>query len=172
MHIDARKRLAASQLELVRALVGNEIAPAEFDGPRIQAAADALLLKRSRSVAHAWPGLARSLGPAFDERFALYASSKFIRHEGGPLADGREFAHELAREGALADDAVLEALAFDLRYDVSLEGALARRGISFRGALLKQSLRLIIAIRLPLLGERWFSVPLKIFLQHHASGSV
>lgn len=162
MHIDARKRLAAAQLELVRALVSNEIAPAEFDSSRIQATADALLLKRAHSVAHAWPGLARSLGPAFDERFALFAQSGPIAQGGGPLADGRAFARAVSRAGALAEDAALETLAFDLRYRVNSERIIARRGFSFGAALLKQSLRIIVGIRLPFLGERWISVPLKI----------
>lgn len=162
MHTEARKRLAAAQLELVRALVSNEIAPAEFDSSRIQATADALLLKRSHSVAHGWPGLARSLGSAFDEHFAAYARSRPIVHEGGPLADGRAFARALARAGVLADEAALETLAFDLRYLVSSERVIARRGVSFGAALLKQSLWFVIAIRLPLLGERWINVPLKI----------
>lgn len=162
MHTDARTRLAAAQLELVRALVGNEIAPPEFDRLRIQATADALLLKRSHSVARAWPRLARSLGPAFEECFAQYARSRPILQEGGPLADGRAFARALARVGALADDAALEALAFDLRYRVSAERVIARRGFSFGAALLKRSVRFVIAARLPLCGERWISVPLKI----------
>lgn len=162
MHTDARKRLAAAHLELLRALVRDEIAPAEFDSSRIQTTADALLRKRSHSVANAWPRLARSLGSEFDERFALYARSRPIVQEGAPLADGRAFARTPARAGALADEAALETLAFDLRYHVSSERVIARRGFSFGAALLKQSLRFIIAIRLPLVGERWISVPLKI----------
>ena len=159
---DARKRLAAAQLELVRALVSNEIMPAEFDSARIQATADALLLKRSHSVAHAWPGLARSLGSSFDERFAVYARSRPIVQEGGPLADGRAFARDLARAGDVPDATALETLAFDLRHRVSSDRVIARRGFSIGAALLKQPLRFTIAIRLPLLGERWISVPLKI----------
>jgi len=162
MHTDARKRLAEAQLELVRALVSNEIAPAEFDSSRVQATADALLLKRSHSVAQAWPGLARSLGSAFDERFALYARSRHILQEGGPLTDGRAFARTLARAGALTDEAALETLAFDLRYHVSPERVIARRGFWFGAAVLKQSLQFTIAMRLPLFGERWINVPLKI----------
>src|SRR6185503_7314713 len=88
MHTDARTRLAAGQLELVRALVGDGIAPEGFDGPRIQAAAGALLQKRAHSVARAWPDLARSLGSAFDERFARYARSRPIFQGGGPMLDG------------------------------------------------------------------------------------
>ena len=135
---------------------------AEFDSSRIQATANALLLKRARSVAHAWPQLARSLGAAFDERFAQYGESHPIAQEGSPLADGRAFARSLHRAGALADEALLETLRFDLRYRVRSERVIARRGFSFGAGLLKQSLRFVVAFRLPLLGERWLNIPLKI----------
>ena len=162
MHIDARKKLAAAQLELVRALVGRESATAEFDSSRIQATANTLMLKRARSVAHAWPELARSLGAAFDERFALYGESHPTAQEGSPLADGRAFPRSLRREGALADGALLETLRFDLRYRVRGEKVIARRGFSFVAGALKQPLRFVVALRLPLLGERWLNIPLKI----------
>jgi hypothetical protein len=51
MHIDARMKLAAAQSELVRALVGNEIAPGGFDGSRIQATAEALCCLARGSLA-------------------------------------------------------------------------------------------------------------------------
>ena len=162
MHTDARKKLAAAQLELVRALVARESAPAEFDDARIQAAAHSLRLKRARAVAHQWPRLARSLGPAFDDRFALYAESQSTVQESGPLADGRAFARVIERAGALADEAALEMMAFDLRYRISRERAVARQGFSFGARRLKQSHRFVIAIRLPVLGERWLNIPLKI----------
>jgi hypothetical protein len=162
MHTDARTRLASSQLELVQALVGNGAKPAEFDASRIQATADALLLKRTHSVARSWPSLARSLGPAFDERFSNYARSRPPLHDGGPLADGRAFARAVAQDVALADDAALEALLFDLRYRISEERVVARRGFFFGLAQLNQSQRLVIGIRLPLFGERLINLPLQI----------
>jgi hypothetical protein len=145
----------------LRALVGNEIAPDGFDRARIQAAADALLLKRAHSVARAWPELARSLGPTFDERFARYARSQPMLQGVGPMLDGRRFAHLLAREGHLADDASVEVLAFDARNRVNGIGVAARRRIWIGAAFLRRSVRLIIAIRLPLFGERWINLPLK-----------
>ena len=162
MHIDARKKLATAQLELVLALVGRERATAEFDSARIQAAANALLLKRARSVAHAWPQLARSLGAAFDERFAQYGQSHPIEQQDSPLADGRSFVRWLRRAGSLADEALIETIRFDLCYRVRSEKVIARRAFSFGAGLLKQPLRFVVAFRLPLLGERWLNIPLKI----------
>ena len=160
MHTDARTRIAADQTGLVRALVGNGIAPKGFDGSRVQAAAGALLLKRAHSVARAWPSLARSLGPKFDERFAEYACSRPTL-QSNPMLDGRAFARVLAGDGRLDDDAAAEVLAFDVRHRASGDRILARRGIWIGAALLRHSRRLNIAIRLPLFGERWISVPLK-----------
>lgn len=159
---DARKRLAAAQLELVRALVERKRAPDGFNNSRIQAAADALLRKRARAVAHAWPQLVRSLGATFDDRFTLYAQSRAPAQADEPLADGRAFARALERAGALADEAKLETLAFDIRYRAKDEKAIARRGFSIGAIRLKKSFQFVIAIRLPLLGERWFTIPFKI----------
>jgi hypothetical protein len=161
MHSDARTRLAAEQLELVRALVGHDAMPAEFDSSRIQATTEALLHKRSHSVARVWPALSRSLGETFEDRFARYARSRPLP-EGGALADGRVFARTLCPLVSLADEAKLEVLAFDLHHRVRPDGAIARRGFSLVLGQLKESFRLVIAIRLPLLGERWIRVPLKI----------
>ena len=164
MQTDARKRSAAAQLELVRALVSNETAPDGFDSSRIQATAEALLRKRSHAVARAWPELARSLGSSFDERFAMYARSRPITDDGGPLADGRAFARVLGRENLLSEEVVVEALAFDLRYQAHSDRLIARRGIWLGAARLDKMSRFVIAIRVPVLGERWISIPLKIHL--------
>lgn len=161
MHSDTRTKLAVEQLELVRALAGHVPAPAEFDGSRIQAAADALLQKRSHSVARVWPEIARSLGDTFANHFALYAGSHPLP-EDGALADGLLFVRTLGRQVRLGDDAALELLSFDLRHRVRADGTIARRGFYFGSALLRESLRRIIAIRLPLLGESWIRIPLKI----------
>ncbi len=162
MHIDARKKLAAAQLELVRALTGRTGAPAEFDCTRIQATARTLMRKRARAVAHAWPQLARSLGATFDEQFELYAHAHTLAQEGGVLADGRSFARLLARAGALADEALLEIIRFDLRYRIRSEKVTPRRGFSIGAGVLKQPPRFVVAVRLPMLGERWLKIPLKI----------
>ena len=63
-------------------------------------------------------------------------------------------------------------MAFDLRYRVGAGGVITPRHFSFGALLLKQSLRFIVAIRIPMLGDRSISVPLKILLKHSALGSV
>ena len=171
MHTDARDRIAAAQLDLVRALVINHLAPADFDSSRIRAAADALLLKRARSVARHWPATARSLGCKFEKRFALYARST-PGARGGACADGRGFVSALAREGPLTDEVAVETLTFDLRYRIDAHGVITQRHFSLAAVLLKESLRFIAGIRIPVFGEQRISVPLKFLLKHSAPQSV
>lgn len=159
--IEARKKLAASQLELIRALRGRTDAPDRFDSSRIRAAADALFHKRARSVAHAWPRLTRALGDSFYEMFARYARVTPIPSFGGALIDGRLFVRELKRAGNLSDEGKLEAIAFDARFAVRRNKIIARR-FAFRAALLNQSRQVVIALRLPLIGERWIKIATKI----------
>jgi len=171
MLTDARQRLAEAQTELVRALVCHEAAPTEFDEARIRVTADTLLMKRARAVAHAWPRLARALGLMFDDRFAAYARLT-ATPESGPLVDGRAFARTLERAGELTDEARCETLAFDARYKLCGQRIIARRRFAFGAMRLKSSARLVIVIRLPMIGERWLNLSLKILLKHRAPPSV
>jgi hypothetical protein len=171
MLTDARQRLAEAQTELVRALVCHADAPVEFDPSRIRVTADTLLMKRARAVAHAWPRLARALGPMFDDRFAAYARLT-AAPASGPLVDGRAFARTLDGCGELTDEARCETLAFDARYKLCGERIMARRRFGFGATRLKSSARLVIIIRLPLVGERWLNLSLKILLKHRAPSRV
>lgn len=162
MQVEARSKVAAAQEELIRALVSDGAVPPEFDCSRVRAAADALLQKRSKSVARVWPRLADSLGGKFHEQFSRYAEARPVLRDGSPLADGREFARTVSKTAALSDDAIVEVLTFDLRYRVMGNRVVARRGVSFCAGLLKQSHRLIAAVRLPTARERWIKLPLKI----------
>ena len=167
MHRDARQRLADAQSELVRALVCNQNAPTAFDAARVRVTADTLLRKRARAVAHTWPNLARALGPRFDDRFMAYAR-RTATPGGGPMVDGRRFARALERAGELPDEARMETLAFDARYEFDESRITARRRFAFGATRLQSSARLLIVIRLPLIGERWLNLPLRILLKHRA----
>jgi hypothetical protein len=161
MDADARKKLATAQLELVRALVGQEDVPVEFDRSRIEATARALLSKRARALACRWPRLTGALGHSFDDLFRAYARAAPIPRAGGSLADGRLFARELERAGKLPDEGKLEALAFDVRCKMQHDKIVSRK-IGLETALLKNPRRLIVALRLPLIGERWLNLPFNI----------
>jgi hypothetical protein len=157
MSDNARQQLASMQAQLVRALVEGTDAPATFDPKRLEAAAGALLLKRSRAVAQAWPQLARTMNEAFAAHFAAYARVNPLPGDGNSLADGRGFIDWLERAGLLTDEGRLEAFAFDARYRIRNGAVISRRGPTVRARRLKATRRLIIVVRLPLLGERWLN---------------
>jgi hypothetical protein len=152
---ETRAALAASQEALVRVLSGQGDAPNGFDGDRLRAAADALLNKRLRSVAHACPALSGTLGDRFEPLFRAFAGTRLIPRRGGPLADGRAFAGALAATGDLPEAARLEAMAIDLRWARRPDGLVPRRGPAVRLTWLRQARRLVVAVRIPWVGEWW-----------------
>jgi hypothetical protein len=155
MSVEARTQLAAMQAKLVGALVSDKSAPTGFDASRLKAAATSLRIKRARAVARAWPCLRDQVG----EQFAAFAAETPMPREGGPLADGRAFALWLALRSELPDAVRLQVLAVDLRYARHWDGLLPRRGPCIRVMRLPTSRRLVVAFRMPVLGEHWFSVP-------------
>jgi hypothetical protein len=93
---DLRLSLAAEQRALLEALMRTVAAPGGFDTEQFAAARDALAGKRARSVARAWPGLARGLGDSYFDTFRAFAETHPLPHHGGPLADGLAFSRQLA----------------------------------------------------------------------------
>jgi hypothetical protein len=159
---DFRARLAAQQEDLVRTLLGQtERAPAGFDANRLEATTRALASKRARAVAQAWPSLARALADSFTQHFAVYAKATPLPSHGGPRADGRAFAAFLAAGRRLPDVGRLEALAVDLHWRRCRTGLVPRGRLALALAVLKESGRLVVAVRLPGLGTRHFSVPFR-----------
>jgi hypothetical protein len=164
LSIEARARLAAQQAELVRALAGQATAPVGFDADRVRAASAALAAKRRSSVARAWPALPSALGERFRERFDEYAEITPLPRHGGPLADGLAFLRWLATIGDDPEECKLSSLAVALRYKTTTDGLVPRRGPTLKIAMLTvPRRRLVIALRLPWLGEWW--LPLNIGLK-------
>lgn len=155
MSDDRRQQLALLQAQVVRALVEGAEAPKDFDRARLAAAADALLSKRARAVAYVWPRLARAMRDEFAVRFADYARATPLPHDGSPLADGRAFLGWLAHAGLLTDEGRLEAFAFDARYRLRKGAFKRRRGLWLCAGRFGAARRLVILIRLPMIGERW-----------------
>jgi hypothetical protein len=158
---DVRAQLAAAQAELVAALVAGGAAPPGFDHGHLAAAAAALVAKRARAAARAWPDLATALGDRFAARFAAFAARTPQPRHGGPLADGRAFARWLAEAGALPEAGRLQLLAVDLRYAASADGLRPRRAPRVKAALLRRPCRLVLGVWLPWLGARWLTIPLR-----------
>ena len=149
-----RERLAAEQAALVRALVGGGPVPGGFDPGRVRATSAALARKRAREVARAWPALAAELGQDFTAAFLAHAAGTPPSARGGALADALAFADALARRGRLPGNARVERL-------------LARARLSpgpprLAATLAAPPRRLVVTVRLPGLGDRWFSLPLSL----------
>jgi hypothetical protein len=150
---ESRKELARRQAAMLQALTGGPNAVTGVE--RLPATADALLTKRVRAVARVWPALARSLGEQWEPRFREFARRTPLPESGGPLADGRAFAREL---DDLSDEARMEMLSVDLHWKRRGNGLVLRRGPALKATRLRQAGRLMIAVRLPWLGERWVSL--------------
>jgi hypothetical protein len=146
------------QAELIQGACRRSAAPEGFDAARFQGGGPCACLKSSRAAARAWPGLAGALGDEWREQFRAFAENIPLPRDGGPLADGYAFARFLQRAGKLPDEGRLEALAVELRYRRCAGGLRPRRGIAVRVCLLGRPRRLILALRLPFLGERWLNL--------------
>jgi hypothetical protein len=157
---EGRRRLAAAQADLVRALTGAGPPPPGFAAERLRAAAAALHRKRLRSAARAWPQLARALGGDFKQRFLAFAARVPLPELGGPLADGYQFARELLARSELPAAALAEFVAADLYHTAGPRGLRPRRGPAVRLRLLRGPRRLLLAGRCPGLGAGWLLVPL------------
>jgi hypothetical protein len=156
----AREKMAARQADLVRALVAKGPIPAGFDQDRVKTLARTLVNKRRQALARAWPALVRILGDPYVERFTTFAQDHPIPASGSPLEDGRQFLRWLESQGPLADAARIEALAFDLHFYATPLGLRRRRGFGVKMARMREAKVLVIALRLPWLGERWLRLPL------------
>lgn len=115
--------------------------------------------KRAHAAARVWPTLANALGEGFDEKFVVFAGEYPLPFMGGALADGHAFARWLSRRGELPAAARLEVFSVDLRFMPTHNGLRRRRWPTCKAAWLNQPRQLVIAFRLPWVGERWLYVP-------------
>lgn len=155
----SRADLARRQVELVSALVGEEPPPHGFDPARVRTAAAGLRAKRAHAIARAWPRLARALGPELAAEVERHARRLPSAPASGPLGDGRALARSLAAEGRLPWEGRLELLAADLRYRWPAGGRRLPRRAGAAVAWRRSPAGLVVAVRLPGLGERWLRLP-------------
>jgi hypothetical protein len=147
--------LGQRQAALMAALAGAAPVPAGFDASRVRAAAAALVSKRARCVAQAWPSLRIALGERFQQVFAAYASVTPLPAQGGPLADGRCFVRHLGAAHALPDAVLQQALLVDAGHVASPDGLARRRWPCLRIGWLPQSRRLLVALGGPRATRLW-----------------
>jgi hypothetical protein len=144
---------------LLDSLTRGSAPPPGFDADRLQLAAVTLAVKRRREAAHAWPDLAAALGAQFRPLFDDFAARTPLPARGGPRADGRAFAQDLDRRGALPDAGRLEVLQVDLQQRRCHDGLVPRRGPALRLAFLRRSRQLVVGLRLPGFGTHVFAFP-------------
>jgi hypothetical protein len=144
---------------MVRSLVAQGPVPADFDETRLRTMARTLVNKRRTSLARIWPSLVKAVGDSYTESFTKYAQSHSMPVCATPRGDGRAYLSWLATQHPLSDTLFLEAMAFDLRFLSTPQGLRPRSRFRVRMARLPQSRKLVIALRLPWLGERWWGVP-------------
>jgi hypothetical protein len=123
--------------------------PTGFDAERVHEAAKSLVSKRRRGVERSWPRLCAALGDTFRPRFEAWATRHPLGVEASALADGRRFAEALLAEGALPEAAREELFALDVRFRLTGDGLIPRRGVGVRAARLGSPRRLVLALRLP-----------------------
>jgi hypothetical protein len=114
-------------------------------------AARTLFTKRRKGVAKTWGGLVTSLGDTFPAHFERFARDH-PPDPAGPAADGHAFARWLDARRLLPPAAVPDLLA----------AGLARRRAPAAGDVRRADGRLVVALKLPLLGVRvasfrWFA---------------
>lgn len=166
---DPRSDLARQQADLLRALSGTAEAPPDFDRGRLAVAAESLARKRAGAVARAWPMLTAELGPDFAPTFRAFAAQHPLPPDGQPLRDGLEFARERLRNAGLADQSRLELAGVELRWRVSEQGLQLRRWPSCRLAWLNNDRALVLAVRVPGVGERWWKLRFRPSVQRGKS---
>jgi hypothetical protein len=99
MSDEARRRLAAAQTALVRALLAGDAAPAGFDPERLRIETATLLAKRRRIVEQIRPDITDVLGVRFTELFDAWAAANPRRDGISARTDADEFAAWLAARG-------------------------------------------------------------------------
>lgn len=152
----------------MKALVGEGPVPEGFDTDRLKMNAHSLSSKRLRSVKSSWPALAEHLGEDFDRLFKDFARTQSSPEFGGPMVDGRAFVDWLWQSSAelelkpIPNTVRVQALAVDLRYERDHDGRgmrKRRKRFSLATTTFIRPWRAVLGLRLPLIGERWFSFP-------------
>jgi hypothetical protein len=156
----SRADLARRQAELVSALVGEQAPPPGFDAARLRAAAASLRAKRAHAIAKAWPRLARALGPELEAAVERHLRRLPSAPASGPLGDGRALARGLAAEGRLPWEGRLELLAAELRHRWPADGRRLPRRAGAAAAWRRSPAEVVVAVRVPGLGERWLRLPI------------
>lgn len=153
-----RAEYGARQAALLGALVANADLPPGFDVERAHLARHALVRKRARAVARAWPALVASLGRSFGQSFAVYAQQNPATRDPDAVADGLGFHRSLCGNERLDERAVRELLGARARYAVR-DGRARPRRMPFVAAARGAGRRWLLVVYVPPLRPRLLSGP-------------
>jgi hypothetical protein len=154
-----RSRYEAEQAAFVRALIRGDGFPDELDARKAAAASRSLWRKRMRAVAAEWPAVAVTLGERFESSFEAYARAVPPPAVGHGFTDGFAFARTLSGD-ELTDDVRVELL-FARAVVSGRSGRFRdRRGLFASALSLREPRRVVVVLRGPVVGRRFFVVPL------------
>jgi hypothetical protein len=155
---DARRRLAGMQATLVATLVRQEPPPPGFDPDLVDAAREALLRKRAREAALAWPSLRDDLGEDFGPAFLRHTSRTPPPEWGGPRADGWLFGRRLER-ASISERTRAELAIAGTEWRLK-RGRVFPRRIALAARVLHGPRQLLVVVRAPRFGSRPYYLPL------------
>jgi hypothetical protein len=145
----ARQRLGSMQADFLRSLSAGGPYSAGSDLRGMRATSQQLQAKRVRTMARAWPELATHLGNSLAERATDVLAGTPLSAGDHALQDGLIVAGHLEAAGPIPDSLRLRMLGVRLRYHRK-RGLLVRRPRPALGfAYLRQSGRLVSALRIP-----------------------
>lgn len=155
-----RHRLASLEAEFLRSLSTGGPYPSGSDLRGMRATSQLLWAKRVRTMARAWPELAQLLGKGLNERATELLASTPLPPGDHAVQDGLIVACHLEAAGTIPDSLRLRMLGVRLRYRRK-RGRLVQRPRPALGfTYLRQSGRLICALRVP--GLRLLSISIRL----------
>jgi hypothetical protein len=156
----ARHRLASMEAEFIRSLSADGPYSSGSDLRGMRAISELLRAKRVRTMARAWPELASVLGNGLAERATDVLAGTPLPSGDQALQDGLIVARHLEAAGPIPDNLRLRMLGVGLQYRRK-RGLLVQRPRPALGfAYLRQSGRLICALRVP--GLPLLSISIKV----------
>jgi hypothetical protein len=159
---EARRRLASMEAEFIRSLLAGGPYPAGADLRGMHATSELLRSRRVRHIAKAWPEVAELLGKTFRERAIELLAGDGPRQPAHAVQDGLTLALQLEAEGPIPDRLRLRLLTVQLRYRRQRGRLVRRPGPAVGWTYMRQSRRLVVALRIPGLALQTISVPIRL----------
>lgn len=158
----ARHRLATQEAEFIRTLSAGGPDSSDSDLRGMRATSQLLRAKRVRTMARAWPELTSVLGNGLAERANDVLAGTPLSPGDHALQDGLMVARHLEAAGSIPDSLRLRMLGIRLHYCEKKRVLVQRRGPASGFTYLRESGRLIFALRLPRLRLLTISIRVRL----------